>query len=451
MSATEMVAQYRKGTLSPVEVTRAALDRIAATNGDVNAFVSVDEVGAMASARASEERRRRGEPVGLLDGVPVAVKDLLAVAGLPIRRGSLALPEDGRSPEDAPAVARMREHGAVILGKTATPESGCKVVTESAVHGVTRNPHDLRLTPGGSSGGSAAALSLGIVPIALGTDGAGSIRIPAAFCGVFGLKPGFGRVPIHPVSLFAPHAVTGPMTRTVADTALAYNVVTQPEPRDPYALPPDDRDWRDGLEDGVRGLRVSLSTTLGGNVRVDPEVADRVAAAARDFEALGARVELRDPVWPCDPLQTFLVFWRVMYAQSLSAYTPAQRERVDPVIRRIAAEAEGITLDQYLAAQRDRAAMAAAMAQFHTKYDLLLTPVMPVPPWPVGRMAPEGVSEDDWAWCPFTYPFNLTQQPAASVPYGTTAGGLPVGVQLVAAAHAERLVLRAARALEGRR
>ena len=446
-----MLAQFRAGMLSPVEVTRDALDRIARTDGAVNAFVCVDGDGALEAARASERRWRRGESAGLLDGVPVAVKDLIGIAGQPIRRGSLALSADGRSPEDAPVVARMREHGAVFVGKTATPESGCKVVTESAVHGVTRSPFDRRLTPGGSSGGSAAALALGAVPIALGTDGAGSIRIPAAFCNVFGLKPSFGRVPIHPPSLFAPHAVTGPMTRTVADTALAYNVVTLPEHRDPYALPHDGRDWRAGLEDGVRGMRVAFSPTLGGDVPVDPEVAALVAAAARDFEALGADVEPADPVWPCDPLETFLVFWRVMYAQSLRTYTTAQRERVDPVIRRVSEEAAGITLEQYLAAQRDRAAMAAAMMQFHTRYDLLLTPVMPVPPWPAGRMTPEGVPEDDWAWCPFTYPFNLTQQPAASVPCGLTPAGLPVGLQIVAAVNGERLILRAAQALEALR
>ncbi|HEY5636358.1 MAG TPA: amidase family protein, partial [Burkholderiales bacterium] len=263
LSATELVAAYRAKTVSPVEATRDALERIAKLNPKLNCFNLVDEKGALAAARESEARWRKGAPMGLLDGVPTSIKDIILTKGWPTLRGSKTVDPKGPWNDDAPAVARLREHGAVLLGKTTTPEFGWKGVTDSPLTGITRNPWDPTKTPGGSSGGSAAAVASGMGALTVGTDGGGSIRIPCAFTGLFGLKPSFGRVPAWPLSPFGTVAHLGPMTRTVADAALMLNVLALPDARDWHALPYDGRDYRVGLEDGVRGLRIAYSPALG--------------------------------------------------------------------------------------------------------------------------------------------------------------------------------------------
>jgi aspartyl-tRNA(Asn)/glutamyl-tRNA(Gln) amidotransferase subunit A len=445
LTVRELVTGYRAGRLSPVEVVGASLAGIA-RDAAVNAWVHVAADAALAAAEASEKRWRDGAPLGVLDGVPVGVKDLLAVAGQPMRRGSLAFPEGNIAQEDAPVVARFREAGAIFIGKTATPDAGCRLDTSSLVHGRTVNPFDAGLTAGGSSGGSAAALALGHVPVAIGTDGAGSIRVPAAFCGVYGLKPSTGRVPA-PVGPFWPHAVTGPMTRTVLDTALALNVATRADARDPYALPETGVDWVATAQGGVAGLRVAMATSFNG-VSAAPEIVGAVARAAEMLGAAGVKISQAAPVWDGDPLAPFMVFWRCMYAQSVSMMPAAQAALVDPVIKGIVAGAEKISRAEFQAAMVARDAMAVVMAKFHEDYDLLLCPVMPCQPWESGRATPAPFAEDDWAWCPFAYPFNMTRQPAASVPMGRDARGLPLAVQLVAASGRDDLVLRGSLVLE---
>src|SRR5579883_3294930 len=262
-SAIEIVALYRSRQVSPVELLSATLDRIDRLDPLHNAFVMIDREQALSDARASEERWRRGEPCGLIDGLPVTVKDLVTVKGMPTRRGS-RVTDPSPAEEDGPPVARMRRHGAVFLGKTTTAEFGWKGVTDSPLTGITRNPWDPRTTPGGSSGGAAVAAAAGMGALHLGTDGGGSIRIPAGFTGIFGFKPSFGRVPAYPPSPFAAVAHVGPMTRTVEDAALLLTVLAQPDPRDVYAVPADGRDYRKGLKSGVKGLRIAYAPTLGG-------------------------------------------------------------------------------------------------------------------------------------------------------------------------------------------
>src|SRR6185437_2384632 len=230
----------------------------------LNAFCVVDADRALRAARESEARWMRGTPVGLLDGVPVSIKDLLLTTGWPTLRGSRTVDADQTWNEDAPAVARLREHRAILLGKTTTPEFGWKAVTDSALTGITRNPWSPGKTPGGSSGGAAVAVATGMGALAVGTDGGGSIRIPAGFTGIFGLKPSFGRVPAWPLSLFGTVSHVGPMTRSVEDAALVLDVISKPDVRDWFALPYDERDYRDGLDDGVDGLRIAFAPTLGG-------------------------------------------------------------------------------------------------------------------------------------------------------------------------------------------
>src|ERR1043166_6953412 len=262
-SATALADAFRRKTVSPVEATQAALARIERLDGQLNAFILVDRDGALAAAKASEARWRNGEPLGPVDGVPTSIKDIVLTKGWPTLRGSKTVDPQQPWTEDAPAVARLREAGAVFLGKTTTPEFGWKAIGDSPLTGITRNPWNLERTPGGSSAGAAAACAVGIAPLNLGTDGAGSIRIPEAFTGVFGIKATFGRVPAYPASPLGLLSNVGPMTRHVRDAALLLNVLFRPDHPDPYGLPPHGRDWLDGIEDGVRGLRIAYSPDLG--------------------------------------------------------------------------------------------------------------------------------------------------------------------------------------------
>src|SRR5271156_2537674 len=323
-SAVSLLDLYRKKALSPVEVTRLLLDRLDALQPRINAFCIVDREGALAAARASEERWLRGEAAGRLDGVPVTIKDLILMRGFPTLRGSRLSEPDQDWSEDAPATARLRETGAVIIGKTTTPEFGWKALSDSPLTGVTRNPWDLSRTSGGSSAGAAVAAAAGIAPLHLGSDGAGSIRTPSAFCGIFGLKPSFGRVPAYPPSALGLLAHLGPMARIVSDAALLLGALSRPDHRDPYALPPDDRNWRDGLDGGVKGWRIAFSPNLG-YARVDGEVAGAVAAAARQFEALGAIVDQVDKVFE-SPRDALFPLWAAGLA-SLMRTLPDERKR----------------------------------------------------------------------------------------------------------------------------
>ena len=447
LSATDLLAGYRAKRFSPVEAIAAVLARIDRLDGALNAFRLVDAAAAEAAARASEARWQQGEPLGLLDGVPTSVKDLVLTKGWSTLRGSKAISPDQPWDEDAPAVARLREAGAILLGKTTTPEFGWKGVTDSPLTGITRNPWDRSRTPGGSSGGAAVAAAAGMGALHIGTDGGGSIRIPAAFTGIFGFKPTFGRVPTYPASPFGTLAHLGPMTRTVGDAALMLTVLSRPDLRDWYALPPAETDYRDGLEDGVRGLRIAFSPTLA-DAPVDPAVAAAVAAGARLFGELGARVELVDSPLP-DSDAIFRDHWFPGAAAVLRAFGPAQRALMDPGLVEIAGLAEQIGLADYFAAVKQREALGQRMNLFHRQWDLLLTPTMPITAFAAGRETPLGAVGQRWVyWTPFTYPFNLTRQPAATVPCGFSQDGLPVGLQIVGPLYQDELVLRAARDFE---
>lgn len=449
LSATEMVARYRTRDLSPVEVTRAVLARIAALNAQLNAFCMVDAEGAQSAARAAEARWGRGDSLGPLDGVPVSVKDLLLTRGWPTLRGSRTIDPAGPWPDDAPAVARLRESGAIILGKTTTPEYGWKGVTDSPLTGVTRNPWNLARTPGGSSGGAAAQLAAGLGPLAIGTDGGGSIRIPSAFSGVTGIKPSFGRVPAWPLSPFGTVAHVGPMARTTADCALMLNVLARPDSRDWHALPYAGTDWTVALTAGVRGMRIAYSPRLGYVRRVDADVEARVAEAVRAVEALGAHVEQIDPGFS-DCAELYWSHWTVGAYNGLRHLSPDRLAMLEPGLLGIYLAGERATLADHLDAVAARAALGTHMRAFHAKFDLLLTPALAVPAFEAGRLAPsEYGREARWIdWTPFSFPFNLTQQPAMTVPCGFTREGLPVGLQIVGPMHREDLVLQAGNAFE---
>lgn len=444
-TATELLAAFADASASPVEAAEVALDRIERLDGPVNGFCLVDPETTLAMARASEERWRRGEPAGLLDGVPVAVKDIFLTRGWPTLRGSALVDPDQPWEDDAPVVAALRRHGATFVGKTTTPELGWKGVTDAPATGVTTNPWDTSRTPGGSSGGSATAVALGQAPLALGTDGGGSIRIPAGFTGVVGHKPTYGLVPLWPPSPYGTLAHAGPMAWTVRDTALMLDALAGPDPRDWTQLAPAPPCLA-GLDDGVAGLRVAFSPTLGW-VEVHPEVEALVRAAAEGLEDLGAHVEEVDPGF-ADPVDVFHTLWNTGAAGATASLGEEELGRLDPGLAEIVADGRSRSAVEVVQATVARGELGVLMGAFHQRYDLLVTPTLPLTAFGAGLEVPEGSPHRRWtSWTPFTYPFNLTQQPAASVPCGFSEG-LPVGMQVVGARHADALVLRAAHAYQ---
>ncbi|MEQ7009914.1 amidase [Actinopolymorpha sp. B17G11] len=449
-SATELMELFRTRKASPVDAVDAALARIERLDSAVHAYCLVDPDLARAQAKESERRWRHGAPAGLLDGVPASVKDLLLTAGWPTLRGSQLLSADADGPwtGDAPVAARMREHGAVLLGKTTTPEFGWKGVTDSLRYGATGNPWDPTRTAGGSSGGSAAAVALGMGVVSVGTDGGGSIRIPSGFTGTFGLKPTYGRVPLYPASPFGTLAHAGPMTRTVADAAVLLDVLSGPDSRDWSALDRPYDVFRSSLDGGVAGMRIAFSSDLG-YARVDAEVAAAVRQAVEVFAALGAEVVEEDPGF-ADPIEAYHVLWFAGAAKVVQAYGGDDVVgRIDPGLAEVVEEGRSFSALDYLDATAVRMDLGVRMGRFHERYDLLLTPTLPIPAFAAGCEVPPGSGMRRWTeWTPFTYPFNLTQQPAATLMCGLTSDQLPIGLQVVGPRHADARVLRACHAYE---
>jgi len=446
MTAVELVTAYGAGDLSPVEVTSAVLDRIEEVDGELNAFNLVDREYALTQAKESEERWRTGYSKGLLDGVPISIKDIFLTKGWPTLRGSKSVPPDQPWPVDSPVAARLRDDGMVFVGKTTTPEIAWKAVTDSPLTGITRNPVDPSKTPGGSSGGAGAAVAAGMAPLAVGTDGGGSIRIPASFCGIVGLKPTHGRVPMYPASPFAPLAHAGPMTRTVEDAALLMDILALPDHRDPTSQAPPHLTYRGEFNREVTGMHVAYSRDLG-YLQVDPEVAAIVEAAVTKIDQAGLHVEAVDPGF-ADPLDSFETMW-ACGAAALLRTMPNVRETIDPGLGEVWDKGESHSGVDYIQARSVGAAVGITMGEFSEKHNALITPTVGIPPFEAGHDVPPGSGLSRWPqWAGFSYPFNMTGQPAISVPVGTTAAGLPVGLQIVGPRHADDLVLAIARFVE---
>jgi aspartyl-tRNA(Asn)/glutamyl-tRNA(Gln) amidotransferase subunit A len=447
LEATRLLELYRDRRLSPVEAIGETLHRLEACEAALNAFVLYDPEAALALARASEARWQKGEPRGLLDGVPVAIKDTVLTRGWPRLLGSRTIDPNQNWDEDAPVAARLRAAGAVFFGKTTTPEFGWKGVTDSPLSGTTRNPWDLARSPGGSSGGSAAALAAGICPLAVGTDAGGSIRIPASFCGVVGLKPTFGRVAVYPSSAFGDLAHIGPMARSAADAALMLDAIKGPDSRDWASLPDDGIAYRQRAGRGsIKGKRVALSPTLGFAEPL-PAVRTAVERAAQVFADLGAIVEPADP-FAESPLAIFETlalagFWALLRAQK-----PAAIDVMDPGLVAMCRRGERVRQEDYVDAIGRRVALGQRLRQFFDRFDLLLSPTMPVP------AAYADPREDDapnpknsWSWVTFTPVFNLTKNPSASVPCGFV-DGLPVGLMVTGPLYEDLAVLQACSAYQ---
>lgn len=457
MPATALSRAIRAKEVSPVEVTEAALDQIGRLDGSLHAFVELTADLARSQARAVADAIARGDEVGPLAGIPLAVKDLISTAGIPTRCGSPAY-RDFVPDEDDVVVERAKAAGAVILGKTTVPEFGYSGVGHNPISETARNPWDPALTPGGSSAGSGVAVATGMAPLALGSDGGGSIRIPAAHCGIYGFKASMGRVPAYPgcrderypgISSWETLEHLGPMTRTVDDAALFMSVLAGPDPRDRHSIPAGDVDWLSATSGGVRGLRVAFSADWG-YLAVDPEVRDIVAVAAGVFaDQLGCEVKEADPGWE-DPIDTF---WSVVASDTdlrgMRAMVEEYGSEMSPHLVDILARPW--TAEQFTDAQTARKRLVNRMWRFMAEFDLLISPTLTVPPFPVHMQGPERVDGrmvSPSAWLGFTSPINLTGQPAASVPAGFTSAGLPVGLQIVGRHLADASVLRASAAFE---
>ncbi len=443
-----LLAAYRRRDLSPIEVVNAHLDSLNRVNPELNAFVSVFDEEARAAAAASESRWDRGEILGPLDGVPVTVKDIVDMAGHPTSEGS-AVGGDEPAPADSPPVARLREAGVIFLGKTTTSEFGWKGMTDTPRFGVTRNPWNRDHTPGGSSGGAGASLAAGVGVVAHGSDGGGSIRIPASYCGLIGHKPSFGRVPQAPVgSPFSTLVSNGVLARSVEDSALLLNVLSRPDRRDWYALPHDRRDWTVGLSDGFHGLTVAYSDSLGG-ASTDPDVARVCRAVVEEMQSSGVAVAEAGSVF--DPLRPRLEnYWKAGFGARLAAIPSDRWSELDPGFAELAREGLGLSAADVQAGHAARIELAETMERFHEDIDVLLTPTMPSVAPPTTTVY-HSAEFDRWADAvPFTVPFNYTGQPAMSIPVGfvdRAGGSLPVGLQVVARRHDDATVLRTGRAI----
>jgi aspartyl-tRNA(Asn)/glutamyl-tRNA(Gln) amidotransferase subunit A len=448
LTVADLGKLYERGTLSPVDVALTSLEKVE-RYARLNVFVHPpDRERILAEARQSEERWRNKSTLGKLDGVPITIKDTILAKGWPTLAGSTLVDPNQPWDEDAPAAARLREEGAIILGKTTTPEFGWKGVTDSPLTGISRNPWNLERTPGGSSGGSAAAVAAGIGHAAIGTDAAGSVRIPASFCGVLALKASRGRIPVYPPSPLGTMAHVGPICRTVLDTSLLLAVMSRPDVRDWNALPPDDTfsDW-DNLELPKKGLRVACSLTLGYS-NVQPEVAKLFERAVAEFGATGADIETVEKPFD-DPTPFFRTLFEAGVAHAVRRFDQDQRKQLDPGLLAMAERGEAIDRRSYMEAVEAGMILGRQMRLFHQTYDLLLTPTVAVEPFEAGRLSPPGYDQHDWlSWSPFAYPFNVTGQPALTIACGLTTSGLPVGLQIVGNAFADRLVLSAASAYE---
>ena len=446
MTALELKALLAARAISPVELAEDTLARQDALEPEINAFVTRTPELALEAARAQEDAHARGE-VAALGGLPVSVKDLVAMAGVPWTFGSRPF-ADNVVDFDAPSVERIKRAGGCIVGKTTTSEFGCKAVCDSPLTGITRNPWDLSRTPGGSSGGAAASVAAGLTPFALGTDGGGSVRIPAALCGLFGIKAQFARVPIFPVSAAPTLSHVGALARTVRDAALLLGVMAGHDPRDAFGVSEPVPDFLATCDRGVKGLRIAWSPTLG-YAAPDADVVAVCEAAVRRFESLGCTVEPVEGVFDSDPVEIWMAEFYGGIGTKLKDLMADAPDQLDRSVVETLSTGLDRSMTDFFVQVFARYELRETVRRFFEGYDLLLSPTLPCAAFDVGRDTPPGrEARNIVSWVYYTYPFNLTGQPAASIPAGFTEGGLPVGLQMVGRINREVDILRAAAAFE---
>ena len=447
MTAMELRQRITSREISPIDLTRRALDKAEATQNTLNCFSVLAPEAALLAAKNAEQEVMKGDALGLLHGLPFSAKDLIAVAGLPYMSGSRTM-QANIGTVDAPSVARAKAAGAILIGKTTTSEFGCKPVGDSPLTGITRHPWNLAKTPGGSSAGCAASVAAGITPFALGTDGGGSIRIPAAFTGTFGFKANFGRVPVWPTSATPTLAHVCPLARNVEDAALLLTAISGYDGRDPASIAGPVPDFLGACNAGVEGMRIAWSPTLGF-ARPTSEVVDICAAAAQQFETLGCKIELVDEVFAEDPADLWTAEFYAGVGTRLRNFVETQRELLDPAVALVLEAALQQDMRSYYEKVFKRYAFREMATSFFECYDLLLSPVLPVSSLDSGKDIPDHLADRNLvSWIFYTYPFNLTGQPSASICAGIAEDGMPVGLQITSRCNMETDVLRASAAFE---
>ncbi|TWB15237.1 aspartyl-tRNA(Asn)/glutamyl-tRNA(Gln) amidotransferase subunit A [Nitrospirillum amazonense] len=443
LTATALSDAFAAGALSPVEVMEAVLDRVDRLEPLLHATYALDGDGALAAARLSEERWRKGAALGPLDGLPVTLKELIATRGVPKPMGTAAV-ELTPQPEDAPITARLREAGAIAFTKTTVPDYGMLSSGLSSFHPLTRNPWDLSRNPGGSSAGAGAAAAAGYGPLHVGTDIGGSVRLPAGWCGVFGFKPNNGRIPIDPPYM---GRSAGPMTRTVDDAALLMTVISRPDARDFMSLPPADLPWRD-LAGDVRGLRFGLMLDAGCGSPTEPEVAEAVTAAARLFEQAGAVVEPMTPFVTPEMFDGFDHFFRMRFWAETKDLPQDRYRKILPYIRAWVEPAAAYDAMTVYSGFSGLMAIREQGVRASQAYDYILSPVAPMPAFAAELPSPNNDPARPFDHIGFTMPYNMTEQPASSINCGYTSGGLPIGLQIVGRRFDDMGVLRVSRWFE---
>jgi aspartyl-tRNA(Asn)/glutamyl-tRNA(Gln) amidotransferase subunit A len=446
LSAVELLDLYRRKAASPSDAIEAVIAQVQAREPQLNALYAFDPDGARSAAARSTARWMAGTPCGPLDGVPTTIKENIATTGVSVPLGTAA---SVLSPamEDAPPAARLREAGAVIFAKTTMPDYGMLSSGLSSFHALARNPWNVERTPGGSSAGAGAAGAAGYGPLHLGTDIGGSVRLPAGWCGLVGLKPSHGRVPIDPAYL---GRVAGPMTRTVADTALMMSVLSGPDWRDPTSLPPQDIDWM-SLEGSPKGLRIGLMLDIGAGLNATPEVRQAIQRAASIFEGAGAVVEPVQPILTRGLLDALDDFWRVRTHEDVIALPPERRERVLPYIRAWAESGARRSALDVMRGYNATMTMRREAARLFSGFDFVLSPTAPMVAFPAGHASPVHDPEKPFEHIGYTVAWNMAENPAVSINAGYSYEGLPIGLQIVGRRFDDLGVLRMARFFERRR
>ncbi len=438
-SATDLLKMYKNRETKPYEVSVDIIKQIKKVNSKLNALIDFDEDMILDQAKKSSKRWEKGELTGLLDGIPLSIKDLLITKDYPTRRGSFVESIPVLSNKDAPVVKKIKNQGAVILGKTATPEFGHKGTTQSNRYGATLNPWNTQLNSGGSSGGSAAAVAAGLGPISVGTDGGGSVRIPCSFCGLFGHKPTFGTIPAYPISPFGTVANIGPISRTVEDSALLMNVIAKPDKADWYSLP-DNKVNYSGIDfNDVKNLKIGVFKYWGMNfffsdISLENPVATVYENILKELTQAGLKLEFDQEMdWPNNPADIFKTMWYVGAANLSKKINKQEFSKIDKNFLKFIDEGNKFSVFDFLAAEAKRAENASYLSYLFEKYDVLIGPTMPVLPFECDDVIPKNYeSRDLFSWTPFTYPFNLTKHPSSTINCGFSSSGLPVGIQVVA-------------------
>ena len=439
LSAVDLLSMYKTRETNPLEVSLDIIKQLEKKNSQFNAYVCFDEEKILQQAKLSSERWSSGKVKGILDGVPISIKDLLITKDYPTRRGSFIESLPITSDKDAPVVKKIFEQGGIVLGKTATPEFGHKGTTQSKRYGATLNPWNTELNSGGSSGGSASAVAAGMGPLSIGTDGGGSVRIPSSFCGLFGHKPTFGKVPAYPISPFGTVANIGPITRTVADGGLLMNVIAKPDKDDWYSLPYDKEIYNEFDLNEVKNLKIGVfkywgMKTFFNQISLENSVEVAYENILKKLKQEGLQLTFDSKInWPNNPANIFKTMWYVGAANLSKKIDDEEFSKIDENFLQFIDEGNKYSVFDFLAAEARRAENASYLSYLFEKFDVLIGPTMPVLPLECDAVtAKDYESKDLFSWTPFTYPFNLTKHPSSTINCGFSSSGLPIGIQVVA-------------------